>query len=324
MTSAASYRNGPPGVPGESWFRPMGLPLRLVTDSPAVRAAAEAAFGGFGPGEPGPAAAFTLRLFAHDVEGGGEGPPVLRADGPLVYQTTGRGSTLVLDRAAGHGFGYFAPATLADRDSFRWHFLDLALFFLLEGRGFLGLHGAALARAGRALLLRAPSGGGKSTLAYAASRRRFRALAEDLVWLAPEAAAVWGMPWKFHLLPDAPRLFPELAGAAPEARLNGERKIAVDLERLRPGSTTASAAPAGVVFLRRTPGSPSRIEPAAPAGAWDEWLAGAASREREVPGYDGRIRELLHALPVHRLAVGDDVEEALDLLEPLLPREEEP
>lgn len=323
MTSAASYRDAPLGAPSESWFRPLGLSLRLVTDSPAVRAAAEAAFGGFGPGEPGPAPDFTLRLFAHEVDGG-EGPPVLRADGPLVYQTTGPGSTLVLDRAAGHGFGYFAPATLADLDFFRWHFLDLALFFLLEGRGFLGLHGAALARAGRALLLRAPSGGGKSTLAYAASRRRFQALAEDLVWLAPGAAAVWGMPWTFHLLPEAARLFPELAGAAPKVRVNGESKIALDLERLRQGSTTVSAVPAGVVFLRRAPGSPSRVEPVAPAIAWDEWLAGAASREREVPGYDARVRELLRALPAWRLAVGDGVEGALDLLEPLLPREEAP
>ncbi len=326
MTSGASYRNAPGGAPGESWFRPMGFPLRLVTDSPAVRAAAEEAFGGFGPAEPGPDPAFTLRLFAHDAHdaGGAEGPPVLRVDGPLVYQTTGPGSTLVLDRAAGHGFGYFAPATLADRASFRWHFLDLALFFLLEARGFLGFHGAALARAGRALLLRAPSGGGKSTLAYAASRRRFQALAEDLVWLAPDAAAVWGMPWTFHLLLDAARLFPEVAGAAPAARGNGESKIAVDLERLRPGSTVASAAPAGVLFLRRAPGAPSRLEPVAPAAAWEDWLAGAASREREVPGYDGRIRELLRALPAWRLAMGDGVEEALDLLEPLLPREEKP
>ncbi len=300
----------------------MGLPLRLVTDSPTIHAAAEEAFGGFGPGEPGPDPVFTLRLFVHDVEDG-DGPPVLRVDGPLVYQTTGRGSTLVIDRAAGHGFGYFAPETLADRASFRWHFLDLALFFLLEARGFLGLHGAAFARAGRALL-RAPSGGGKSTLAYAASRRWFQALAEDLVWLAPEAAAVWGMPWTFHLLPDAARLFPEIAGAVPAVRGNGESKIAVDLERLRPGSTIASAVPAGVLFLHRAHGSPSRIEPVDPATAWEDWLSGAASREREVPGYDGRIRELLRTLPSWRLAVGEGVEEALDLLEPLLPREEEP
>ena len=33
----------------EAWFRPMGLSLRLTSDSPAIVAAATSAFGGFGP-----------------------------------------------------------------------------------------------------------------------------------------------------------------------------------------------------------------------------------------------------------------------------------
>jgi hypothetical protein len=246
------------------------------------------------------------------------GPPLLRVDGSLVYQTAGRGATLVIDRAAGAAFGYFSPAALADPSFFRWHFLDLALFFFLEERGFLGLHGAALARDGRGLLLRAPSGQGKSTLTYAAARRRFQAVAEDIVWIAPDTGALWGMPWAFHLLPDAVHLFPELDGRAPIRQLNGEEKIAVDLESLRPGSTAPSAEPAGVILLRRRPGGRSRLEDVSPESAWEEWLAGGASRESEVPGYEEKARALLAGRPVYRLELGDDLEEALDLLEGLL------
>lgn len=320
-----AYLDAPLGPAAESWYCPMGSTLRLVTDSPEIRAAAEDAFGGFGPATLTPDPDFTLRLFAHEVADEIPLRTTLRSDGPLVYQTAGRGSTLVLDRERGLGFGYFSPAVLADRVFFRWHFLDLALFFFLEGRGFLGVHGAALARPGprgtRALLLRAPSGAGKSTLVYAASRRRFQAVAEDLAWIAPGGTAVWGMPWTFHLLPDAATLFPELSAGTPGVREhvqhNGEDKLAVDLERMRPGSTTPSAAPAGVVFLRRDPGGRSRLEPVDATEAWTDWLAGAASRERSAPEYDRRAGELLRAVPAYRLTLGDDLEAALDLLEPL-------
>jgi hypothetical protein len=319
--SGPAYLDAPVGDTTESWYCPMGMRLRLVTDSPKIRAAAEEAFGGFGPAASNSDPDFTLRLFVHAVDDELPLRTALRADGPLVYQTAGRGSTLVLDRERGLGFGYFSPAVLADRVFFRWHFLDLALFFFLEGRGFLGVHGAALAHNGRALLLRAPSGAGKSTLVYAASRRRFQALAEDLAWIAPGGTAIWGMPWTFHLLPDAATLFPELSagtlGVREHVQHNGEDKLAVDLERMRPGSTIPSAAPAGVVFLRREPGGRSRLETVDSTEAWTEWLAGAASRERSAPEYDRRAGELLRVVPAYRLTLGDDLEGALDLLEPL-------
>ena len=320
MGREIAYLAAPTGTPREAWFRPMGLAVRLVTDSPEILAAAAAAFGGYGahPPETADAADTTFRLFAHSVDDDTLGTPLLRVDGALIYQTAGRGATLVIDRAAGAAFGYFSPAALANPAFFRWHFLDLALFFFLEERGFLGLHGSALARDGRGLLLRAPCGQGKSTLTYAAARRRFQAVAEDIVWIAPDGGALWGMPWTFHLLPDAVRLFPELDGRAPVRQLNGEEKIAVDLESLRPGSTAPSAEAAGVLLLRRRPGSRSRLESTTPAAAWAEWLAGGASRESEVPGYEARAQALLAGRPVHRLELGDDLEEALDLLEELL------
>jgi hypothetical protein len=307
MGREIAYLAAPTGTPHEVWFRPMGLAVRLVTDSPEILAAATAAFGGYGADPPQEWADATFRLFGHAVDDK-PGPPLLRVDGSLVYQTAGRGATLVIDRAAGTAFGYFSPAALADSAFFRWHFLDLALFFFLEERGFLGLHGAALSRDGRGLLLRAPSGQGKSTLTYAAARR----------WIAPGSGALWGMPWAFHLLPDAAHLFPELDGRAAVRQLNGEEKIAVDLESLRPGSTAPSAEPAGVILLRRLPQGRSRLEDVSPESAWEDWLAGGASRESEVPGYEERARALLAGRPVYRLELGDDLEAAVDLLEGLL------
>ncbi|HEY0783753.1 MAG TPA: hypothetical protein VGE98_14940 [Thermoanaerobaculia bacterium] len=317
--SEALYLTEPQRPLSEAWFAPMGLALRVVTDSAEILAAADTAFGGFGRAEAAAVADATFRLFTHEVDDDVAAPPLLRADGPLVYQTAGRGSTLVLDRRCGTAFGYFSPAALANPVYFRWHFLDLALFFLLEERGFLGIHGAALARGGRGLLLRAASGSGKSTLAYAAARRRFQAVADDIVWFAPDGGRLWGLPWTFHLLPDTAARFPELAGQACTRQLNGEDKIAVPLEALRPGSTAASAEPAAIVLLRRGAGDGSVLTPLSAANAWDEWLAGAASREPAAPDYARRARALLDRLPLYRLEVGEDLEAGLDLLEPLLP-----
>jgi hypothetical protein len=318
-----------PGDLTAARFQPMGLLLELVTNSPRILAAAERCFGGYGRPEAARPADLCVRLYEHDVEDadaaggiggiGGQRPePILRCSGRYLYQASGRGSVLVADRALGFAFGYVSPSTAADAPLLTSRFLEAALFYLLECRGFLGIHAAAVARAGRGLLLRGASGQGKTTLAYAAARRGFQALSEDVVWVEVERATWWGAPWTFHLLPDAARLFPELAAARLERQPNGEPKLVVDLETMRAGSTTESARGGPVVLLSRRPGGASRLAELDPESAHREWFAGCAAREREAPGYEPVVAGLLRG-GCHRLWLGDDLDTALDLLEPLLP-----
>lgn len=303
----------PSGAAEVAWYRPMGFSLRLVTDSEAILAAARASFRGFGEQPPCPDPDLDFRLFQHPAGDGEPCEPVLWFDRPHVRQASAEGSELVADCATGRAWGRFSAATLAHPAFFRWHYLDLALFFMLEQRGFVGVHGAAVARDGRALLLRAPCGQGKTVLTYAAARRGFQALAEDVVWLGPGDRRWWGAPWAFRLLPDARGLFPELGGLRPTVQINGEEKIEVDLEELRPGSTVVSASPGPVVMLHRAPGEASRLEPVAPEEVPGEWLAGCASRESEIAGYDAAVAPLL-GRGVHRLRFGDDIDRAVELL----------
>jgi hypothetical protein len=316
LAAAAPAAFEAPGALEEAWFRPMGFSLRLVTDSEAVLTAARASFRGFGGQPPCAAPDLDFRLLESPDGGGEDGEPAepdLWFDRPHVRQAGADGSELVLDCAAGRARGRFPASTLAHPAFFRWHYLDLALFFMLEHRGFVGVHGAAVARDGRALFLRAPCGQGKTVLTYAAARRGFQALAEDVVWLAPGDRRWWGAPWAFRLLPDARDLFPELDGYRPTVQINGEEKIEVDLEELRPGSTVVSAAPGPVVMLRRAPGEASRLEPVAPGEAEAAWRAGAASREREIAGYEAAVAPLLRR-GVFRLRFGDDIDRAVELL----------
>lgn len=297
----------------ERWYLPMGFRLKVTTNSSEILAAADSSFGGFGEVNPQRDCDFSFRFFRHEIDDGELGRPLYRTHGQTLYQTTGRDSTMVVDRAAGSAFGFFSPTTLGSTAFFRWHFLDAALFFLLESRGFIGVHGAAMCRAGEGCLLRAPSGQGKTTLAYAAARSDWQALAEDVVWIDSKSGTWWGAPWAFRMLPDAPRIFPELKGKRPTVQINGEEKIEVELEEIRPGSTVVSAPAGKVIFLRRAPGRQSRLLPLTASQAGVEWLAGCASREREVPDYDRHVADLLRE-KTYRLEFGDDIDHALKLV----------
>lgn len=306
----------------EAWFRPMEFTLHVISNSPAIMQAAEASFGGFGVTPPTVSPDLTFHLFEHAIDDGELGQPIFRRAGPYVYQTIGRDSTLVANTASGFAYGYFSPTTLANPAFFRWHFLELAFFVMLSPRGLMGVHGAAIVKNNRALLIRAANGGGKSTLAFAAIRRGYQLLAEDVVWLEIgrmplSALRWWGLPWSFHLLPDAKTLFPELTAYEPVLQTNDELKLEVDVEQLYPGSTTVKAQAGPVVLLERVPGSECRLEQLDLATATDLWLAGIAGSETEHPNYHHYVKNLL-TKNAYRLYFGDDIEAGVDLLEQLI------
>ncbi|HWM93321.1 MAG TPA: hypothetical protein VN493_21340 [Thermoanaerobaculia bacterium] len=206
------------------------------------------------------------------------------------------------------------PPALDNPAAFRSHVLLFELLSQLWKHGLMAVHGSALVKDGRAILLRGPSGSGKTTLAYAGARSRFQALAEDVVWVDLETGRWRGMPWLFHLLPDAARLFPELAGLPPVLESAGKIKLEVDLDRIRPGSTVTEARPGPVVLLERAP--VSILEPLGPAEAREIWRRCPAGLEESFPGYDRHVEELLQD-GAWRLRLGTNLEEALDLLETL-------
>lgn len=253
----------------------------------------------------------------------------------MIFQALGRtllletGSEAVLALAE-DTFGRFGPAeqgaepdvvlrldgaTVDDPAAFRSEVLLYGFLSQLSTHGLMAVHGSAVVRDGRAILLRGPSGSGKTTLAYAAARSRFQALAEDVVWIDLKAGLWRGIPWFFHLLPDAPRLFPELAGIPATFHGAGKIKLEVDLDSIRPGSAVAEARPGPVVLLERA--SANGLEPIGPAEALALWRRCPAGTEESFPGYGRHVEELLRD-GAWRLRLGTDLEAALDLLETLL------
>ena len=301
----------------EAWFHPMGLHLRLLTNHTAILAAAEMAFRGFGPAPPLPSPDVTIRLLAHTEDDVPFREPTFRLAGSIIYWTAGHTSMLMADRQQGLAWGYVAPSVLAQPAALRHYFLEPAFHVMLQPRGLMAIHAAACVKNGRALLLRAPSGGGKTTLAYAGARSRFQALAEDVVTMDVHQHVWWGMPWRFHLLPDAAQLFPELSGAMPVVSIQGRPRLEVDLETIRPGSTTVTARPGPVVLVRRRPGGRSQLRPLAYPEARALWFEKWSGTETEFAGYDHYVDDLLRQ-DTYRLDFGDDMARAVELLESLL------
>jgi hypothetical protein len=204
--------------------------------------------------------------------------------------------------------------------AFRSHVLLYGFLSQLRNHGLMAVHGSALVKDGRAVLLRGPGGVGKTTLAYAGARSRFRLLAEDVVWVDLRDGVWRGMPWHVHLLPDAGRLFPELDGRPAVLESAGKMKLEVDLDTVRPGSTATEARPGPIVLLEREPGIGSRLEPLdslSPETALELWRRSPAGTEEDFPGYEHHVENLLKA-GAWRLRLGTDLEMALDLLETLL------
>jgi hypothetical protein len=251
---------------------------------------------------------------------------IFNALGRTLLLETGSEAILAL---AQDTFGRFGPAEpgaapdvtlhlpsrpLDNPATFRSEVLLFGFLSQLSQHGLLAAHGSAVVRDGRAILLRGPSGSGKTTLAYAAARSRFQALAEDVVWIDLRTGLWRGLPWFFHLLPDASRLFPELAGLPAVWESAGKIKLEVDLDRIRPGSTVTEARPGPVVLLERA--AANGLEAISPGKALDLWRRCPAGTEESFPDYDRHVETLLKD-GAWRLRLGTDLEGALDLLETL-------
>lgn len=119
-------------------------------------------------------------------------------------------------------------AHLDEPATFRYGILEALVRFLLTGPRRLPLHGAALVRNGRAVVLAAPSGTGKSSLAWAALHDGWTLLAEDIVYVEPPPSRrLWGGDALLHVPVSSARFFPALVDRVADVRLGDATKCAL-------------------------------------------------------------------------------------------------
>lgn len=139
-------------------------------------------------------------------------------------------------------------------------FLAIGLAFLLQRLGRYYLHGAALCRGRRTLLLLGDGRSGKSTTSYALARKGFRLLSDDALLLRRHRnGRVSLAPFYFDLslpgdmLPRFPEVLPALS---PRPQKPREKKFSLLAERGRLFHTAPGAVPKELIFLTEHPGAP--------------------------------------------------------------------
>ena len=210
-----------------------------------------------------------------------------------------------------------SAALAADRTRFRTEMLEAVVLAMLSCYDRHPVHAAAVAHGGRALLLAAPSGTGKSTLAYACHAHGLDLLSDDHVRVQLEPSPrVWGWPARVRLLVEtAERL---RAPHAPAHELDPKRKAVVDA---RDGMSAARlVADDAMVCLLSRDGGPLALEPLTPAAA------ARALADQIAPGFDrfpARWPGVVRALTQQggwRLNLSHDPHDAVPIVRDLLVR----
>lgn len=306
-------------LPCRREFYPHGFPMRLSTNSGAVLSAAEEIWGDMPRRfEEPPIEVACL------VAGAGAGLPpfpTVRARRHLLTSISDVENHLACDLAAGAASIWVTETVARNPEFLRYHYLEAAVYSLLDTRHLVAVHAACVALDGRGVLLAGVSGAGKTTLAYACARRGWVYTADDASFIVRRSAArkVLGNPRVFRFRDTAGRLFPEFAGRKHSRRGNGKPTVEVLTAALPAIRTSGEAEIHHVVFLdrREEMGRAATLMPLQPEEVysrllWNPWPP-------EIPGGEERLAAIrrISSAPGHELTYRD-LDAAIQRLEALI------
>lgn len=234
-------------------YFPLGFPLTIATNSPAVLEAARQSWGHFTRQfETDP-----IRLQIGVTEGESRiCPPtsICRMRDHLVTNIADGENFAICDQSQGSGMIWVTQAALEHTDYFRYFFLESTAMCCISGRYAAGIHAGCVSLDGQAVLLCGDSGAGKSTLSYACARAGWTYTSDDGCYLVHgrKNRLVAGNCHQFRFRPTAESLFPELHGL-PAMQRAGVGKPSIEFptglsESIRTANT---ARVKHIVFLKR-------------------------------------------------------------------------
>jgi hypothetical protein len=175
-----------------------------------------------------------------------------RGQNHLVSIVHGPENFATCDLARGFTFACLTSDVARNRPYVRYHFLEPAVYLMIEAAHLSAVHASCVSLHGRAVLLCGDSGAGKTSLAYACARKGWTYLSDDATHIVRGRSdrKVVGRPFRIRFRESARRIFPELQQFTPELRPNGKLDIEVETSAL--GLTVALESNAAcIVFLNR-------------------------------------------------------------------------
>ncbi len=237
-------------------FHPQGFPATISSNSPLVLEAADASWAG------------VERRFNESpldircvVTGGGanrcaQREPVVRAQRNLLISVADAENFHCCDLERGFASSWVTQDVAANKEYFRYHFLEAMAYSMLDTLHLVAVHAACVALDGCGVLLAGDSGAGKSSLAYACARRGWIYTSDDASSLVRRGGGrtVIGNPRVFRFRESAGEIFPEFRGFAATRRANGKPTVEVTTSSLPGIRTAAESEIVYVVFLNRRDG----------------------------------------------------------------------
>ena len=238
----------------EAMHFPLGFPVRVLSNSPDVLAAAEESWSVFHP-------AFhraPLEILFDVKPGNGAShalppPPAYMLKDSLLIQVADIDNFFIADLKMGRAMGRVTKATAASSKYFRYHFIEAAALCMVSALRAVAVHAACVRIGGKGVLLCGESGDGKSTLAFAGSRTGWTYVTDDATYvpLDRDDRLVVGNCNQVRFRPSAVEIFPELAGRAITPRAAGKPSIEVRTSEWPDLAIANSAIVDHIVFLNR-------------------------------------------------------------------------
>ena len=149
-------------LPLRTTLYPLGFPLRLESNSPAVIQAAMESWTAF----PHRFDETPIQLCL-GVDGEGDGlplPPTFLSREHLMSIVSDARNSVMCDMQQGFAFGWVTKSVAEARAFFRYHFLDAAVLTMLDQLYLTPVHGGLIERDGHGILLCGESFAGKKYL----------------------------------------------------------------------------------------------------------------------------------------------------------------
>jgi len=240
---------------------PLGFPLEIATNSPAVLAAAQQSWGSFRPMFSCPPLTLRIGVTRNTLDSPDIPPmPVCRIQENLLSNIADAHNFVVCNLNSGFSFGWVTQETAESSLYLKYHILEAAALSMVSALRAAPLHAACVVPFGHGMLLCGDSGAGKSSLSFAGARSGWTFVSDDASYLPfdRQDRMVLGNCHQIRLRDSGVQLFPELEGRLITPRATGKPSIEIPTADLPDFLTAESAIVKSVIFLNRrnveTPG----------------------------------------------------------------------